>query len=244
MALRPGQEAALMLNGFKNPGRVALIGSRSDIGLSIVEHLPQDPSREVILIGRSGDYELDVTDKAAREKVIAQLFDAGDVDLVVIAVGLLGKDPEFSPSENLLAAIDVNYLSSAHLMELISERMKQQAHGTILIISSFAQVRPRDDNFRYGSTKAGIDFYARGLASSLQGSGVSVKILRPGFVKSKMTEGMEVAPLSITAEECGKYGVAALSSKKVVTWAPSKLKYAAVIFRALPSALFKKISQR
>jgi len=233
-----------MLNGFKSPGRVALIGSRSDIGVSIIKQLPEDSSREVILIGRSGDYELNVTDKGARERVVAQLFDAGDVDLVVIAVGLLGKDPQLSTSENLLAAIDVNFLSSAHLMELISERMRRQAHGAILIVSSFAQVRPRDDNFRYGSTKAGIDFYARGLASSLQGSGVSVKILRPGFVKSKMTEGMEVAPLAITAEECGKYGVAALSSKKVVTWAPSKLKYAAVIFKALPPSLFKKISQR
>ena len=233
-----------MLNGFKNPGRVALIGGQSEIGLSIVTQLPEDKSREIVLIGRSGEYVLDVTDKAARERVIGELFDAGDVDLVVIAVGLLGNDSKLSTTENLLAAIDVNFLSTVHLLELISDRMKQQAHGTILVISSFAQVRPRDDNFRYGSTKAGLDFYARGLASNLKGSGVTLKILRPGFVKSKMTEGMEIAPFAITVQECGKYGVAALKSRDLVTWAPSILKYVAFIFKSLPSSVFRKISHR
>lgn len=233
-----------MLNGFKNPGRVVLIGGESEIGLSIVTQLPEDSSRETILVGRTGEYALDVTDKPARESVVARLFDAGDVDLVIIAVGLLGNNPALSVTENLLGAIDVNFLSTVHLLELISQRMKQQAHGTILVISSFAQVRPRDDNFRYGSTKAGLDFYARGLASTLQGTGVTLKILRPGFVKSKMTEGMEIAPFAITVQECGKYGVAALKSRKLVTWAPSILKYVAFIFKSLPPTVFRKISHR
>ncbi len=244
MAIRSGQEAEFMLNGFKNPGRVVLIGGESEIGLSIVTQLPEDSSRETILVGRTGEYALDVTDKPARESVVARLFDAGDVDLVIIAVGLLGNNPALSVTENLLGAIDVNFLSTVHLLELISQRMKQQAHGTILVISSFAQVRPRDDNFRYGSTKAGLDFYARGLASTLQGTGVTLKILRPGFVKSKMTEGMEIAPFAITVQECGKYGVAALKSRKLVTWAPSILKYVAFIFKSLPPTVFRKISHR
>ena len=203
-----------MLNGFKNPGRVALIGGQSEIGLSIVTQLPEDKSREIVLIGRSGDYVLDV------------------------------NDSKLSTTENLLAAIDVNFLSTVHLLELISDRMKRQAHGTILVISSFAQVRPRDDNFRYGSTKAGLDFYARGLASTLKGSGVTLKILRPGFVKSKMTEGMEIAPFAITVQQCGKYGVAALKSRDLVTWAPSILKYVARIFKSLPPSVYRKISHR
>ena len=244
MAIRSGQEAEFMLNGFKNPGRVVLIGGESEIGLSIVTQLPDDNSRETILVGRTGEYALDVTDKPARESVVARLFDAGDVDLVIIAVGLLGNNPALSVTENLLGAIDVNFLSTVHLLELISQRMKQQAHGTILVISSFAQVRPRDDNFRYGSTKAGLDFYARGLASTLHGTGVTLKILRPGFVKSKMTEGMEIAPFAITVQECGKYGVAALKSRKLVTWAPSILKYVAFIFKSLPPTVFRKISHR
>jgi decaprenylphospho-beta-D-erythro-pentofuranosid-2-ulose 2-reductase len=233
-----------MLNGFKNPGRVALIGSRSEIGLSIVEHLPSNPSRELILVGRTGDYELDVTDKVARAEVINAIFDKGDLDCAIIAVGVLGNDPEKSHAENLLAAMDVNYLSTVHMIELMVERMKQQAHGTILVISSFAQVRPRDDNYGYGSTKAGLDFYARGLASTLEGTGVTVKILRPGFVKSQMTAGMPTPPFAITSAECGKYGAEALTSSDLITWAPSILKYVALAFKALPTPIFRKISQR
>ncbi len=233
-----------MLNGFKNPGRVALIGSESEIGRSILSQLPENKSREVVLVGRTGEYALDVTDKAAREKVIARIFSESDLDLAIIAVGLLGNDPTKSSTENLLAAIDVNYLSTVHLIEMLAAGMKKQAHGVILVISSFAQVRPRDDNFGYGSTKAGLDFYARGLASKLNGTGVTIKLLRPGFVKSKMTEGMAQPPFAITSNECGKYGVAAINAEELVTWAPSILKYVAIVFRSLPATIFRKISER
>ena len=159
-----------------------------------------DNSAEVILIGRDGDFWLDITNKAAREGLVNQLFGKGDLDLAIIAVGVLGNNSAKSEIENLLDAMDVNYLGTVHLLALIAERMQVQAHGTILVISSFAQVRPRNDNFAYGSTKAGLDFYARGLAAKLRGTGVEVKILRPGFVKSKMTAGMTVAPFAITTE--------------------------------------------
>ena len=233
-----------MLNGFKNPGRIVLIGGESDIGLSIVAQLSPDKSREVILVGRTGEWALDVTDKAARERVVEKLFAGRDLDLAIIAVGVLGKDPTLSAADNLVQAMDVNYLSTVHILSLISDRMANQAHGTILVISSFAQVRPRDDNYGYGSTKAGLDFYARGLSSKLKGTGVTIKILRPGFVKSKMTEGLATPPFTITTEECGRYGVVALKSKNVVTWAPSILKYVSVIFKSLPLPIFRKISQR
>ena len=233
-----------MLNGFKSPGRIVLIGANSEIGLAILAQLPQDMGREVILVGRTGDYALEVTDRAARVRVVSELFDGGDVDLAVVAVGLLGNNSELSVSENLLAAMEVNYVGTVHLLDLISERMKIQSHGTILVISSFATVRPRVDNFGYGSTKAGLDFYARGLALKLVGTGVKIKILRPGFVKSKMTQGMGATPFSITADECGVYGIKAINSKKLVTWAPWFLKYIARMFVALPAPIFRKISQR
>ena len=233
-----------MLNGFKSVGRLALIGSGSEIGQAIVAKLVGEKSPEIILVGRGGDFALDVTDKSARELLVEQIFTQGDLDLAIIAVGVLGNNPGKSEVENLLEAINVNYLGTVHLLALIAERMKIQAHGTILVISSFAQVRPRVDNFAYGSTKAGLDFYARGLAAKLQGTGVEVTILRPGFVKSKMTTGMVIAPFAITPEECANFAVNALKSKKAVTWAPSLLRYVAVAFTTMPTALFRKISQR
>jgi decaprenylphospho-beta-D-erythro-pentofuranosid-2-ulose 2-reductase len=233
-----------MLNGFKSPGRIALIGDKSDIGRSIIDQLLVNKKAEVIDVGLTGKFALDVTDKSGREAIVEKIFATGDLDLAIIAVGLLGKDPKLSEADNLVAMMDVNYLSTVHLLKLISDRMKNQAHGMILVISSFAQVRPRDDNFGYGSTKAALDFYARGLSSKLKGTGVTIRILRPGFVTSKMTAGLTSPPFTISTEECGRYGVQALKSRKLVTWAPSILKYVAILFKALPQTTFRKISQR
>ena len=59
-----------------------------------------------------------------------------------------------------------------------------------------------------------------------------------------MTAGMDDAPFAITVQECGAYGVKALQSKNLITWAPSLLKYVAFIFKSLPPAIFSKISSR
>jgi len=233
-----------MLNGFKSPGKIALIGSNSEIGLSILKQLPKDPAAQTILVGRTGEYAVDVTVKEQRHAIVEKLFADGDLDIVIVAVGVLGNNPKLDEGENLLVAMEVNYTGTVHLLHLLAERMQKAGHGKILVISSFAQVRPRLDLFGYGSTKAGLDFYCRGLADKLRGTGVSLKILRPGFVKSKMTEGLVNPPLSITSEVCGKYGVKALNSRGTVTWAPSPLRYVAFIFKILPGPLYRMVADR
>lgn len=93
-----------------------------------------------------------------------------------------------------------NYLGAVSVSVPIVERLKAQGHGTIVVLSSVAGERVHAANFTYGSSKAGLDGYFQGLADSLVGSGVHIMIVRPGFVVSKMTEGMEAAPLSTTPE--------------------------------------------
>ena len=80
------------------------------------------------------------------------------------------------------------------------QRLKQQGHGTIVALSSVAGERARRSNFVYGSSKAGMDAFLQGLGDSLVGTGVRVMVVRPGFVISKMTEGLDPAPLSTTPE--------------------------------------------
>ncbi len=69
------------------------------------------------------------------------------------------------------------------------------------MLSSVAGERARRANFVYGSSKAGLDAFAQGLASSLVGSGARVMIVRPGFVRTRMTAGMSPAPMATTADE-------------------------------------------
>jgi decaprenylphospho-beta-D-erythro-pentofuranosid-2-ulose 2-reductase len=122
--------------------------------------------------------------------------------------------------------------------------MKAQGHGQIEIISSFAQTRPRVDNFIYGSSKAGLDFMARGLNERLDGTGVSICILRPGFVRTRMTRLMPEAPFTVNSDAVGKRAVKLLKSSEPVGYAPPVLKWVAIIFSLLPTGVFRKISNR
>ncbi len=122
--------------------------------------------------------------------------------MAVIAFGLLG-DPEqaWTEPDALLELIEVNYTAPAHLGVLLAARMRPQAHGRIVALSSVAGERVRRSNFVYGSTKAGLDGFYLGLGEALRDTGVAVLVARPGFVKSKMTDGLDEAPMAVTPDE-------------------------------------------
>lgn len=241
MEIGPGEKVGTLLNSFKSPQRIALIGGTSEIGNAVIASLTQNAITEVIRISRENS-NFDAASPMDRVETVKALFDQ-DLDLAVIAIGTLGNDEQLEAEANFLNMMDVNYVASAHLLSLIASEMKKQGHGQILIISSFAQERPRVDNFAYGSTKAAIDFYARGLSDSLINSGVQVKILRPGFVRTKMTKGMKSAPFSIGPEKAGLIGANLLQSDSRVAYAPNILKFVAWVFRHLPEKIFLKISK-
>ena len=102
----------------------------------------------------------------------------------------------------------------------------------------------RRSNFVYGSTKAGLDAFAQGLGDSLVGTGVKVVVVRPGFVHTKMTEGMDAAPFSTTPEKVADLIAAGLAKGTEVIWAPPVLQYPFFAFRLLPRAIWRKISER
>jgi decaprenylphospho-beta-D-erythro-pentofuranosid-2-ulose 2-reductase len=231
-----------MLNAFKSPQNVALIGAGSEIGQEVIKHLNQANLRRVILASRDGKQGYlniglpivsDYSTSASRRKLVDEIFSHGDLDLAIVAIGLL-----HGSHEEIMA---VNYTASVDLIALVAERMKAQAHGKILVISSFAQTRPRLDNYLYGSAKAGLDFFARGLAEELRNTGVSLTILRPGFVHTKMTAGMSAAPFSITAAEAGAAGAKAIQGSSLITFAPKILTLVAFVFGLIPQAIFRKL---
>ena len=70
----------------------------------------------------------------------------------------------------------------------------RQGHGVVVALSCVAGERPRRSNFVYGSSKAGMDAFYTGLGEALRRHGGRVLVVRPGFVRSRMTEGLRRAP--------------------------------------------------
>ena len=188
----------------------------------------------------------DATDVASHAKVIGDVFDEfGDIDLVYAPAGILGSQEAFEADPAFAAkAVEINFGGLVAASLVVTARLKAQGHGTLVLMSSVAGLRARKDNFVYGSTKAGLDAFAQGLGDSLVGTGVKVVVVRPGFVHTKMTEGMDAAPFSTTPEKVADLIVAGLAKGTEVVWAPPVLQYPFFAFRLLPRMLWRKVSER
>jgi decaprenylphospho-beta-D-erythro-pentofuranosid-2-ulose 2-reductase len=241
------------------PRRVLLLGGTSEIGLAILAALDLPAGAEVILAGRDTHrlaaagqdlrasvqtLSYDAADTGRHQAFTDEIFSAGPLDLVISAVGVLVPQPELERDVRRAAAmIDANFTGHVTTLLAIAARMRAQGHGTIVVLSSVAAVRPRKANFVYGATKAGLDAFARGLADSLHGSGVRVVLVRPGFVVGRMTAGMPRAPLATTPAQVGTATAAALRGRKPTVWIPAPLAGLSVALRLIPRPAWRRVSR-
>jgi decaprenylphospho-beta-D-erythro-pentofuranosid-2-ulose 2-reductase len=171
---------------------------------------------------------------------VATLVD--DLDVVVVAFGLLGDQAtDEAGGDGAVRLARTNYVGTISISLPIARLLRRQGHGTLVFLSSVAGERVRRANFIYGSSKAGVDGFAQGLGDSLAGSGARVLIVRPGFVRTKMTEGMDAAPLATTPEAVAAATAKALAADGAIVWVPGALRAVFVIFRHLPRSIFRRL---
>ena len=242
-----------MRDGLGGIESVAIIGGSSDIGLAIGRALEKLGASRYVLTGRDPEaiasrstglpsttiVKLDVGQLDQHDEALEAVFGPGDIDVVVLAAGVLHSDP--SPGEVGEMAL-VNGAGSIALLASIGDRLRRQGHGHLVILSSMAVARPRPSNYWYGASKAGLDFAARGLADDLEDYGITVNVVRPGFVHTKMTEGMQPAPFSCSSEDVGRAVAESVASNQGgVLWVPGILRYLAAVLRLLPVGILRRL---
>jgi len=251
-----------MIDATGRPQSVLVLGGASEIAQAIVAGLVPGRCRTVVLAGRPSErldaaaeaarvagadvveiVAFDTTDLAGSPAVIDAVFERfGDIDLVVAAAGALGDQTEMeNDPEAATELITTNFTGLAGSLLAVAGRMRVQGHGRLVIISSVAGERARKANFIYGSTKSGLDAFAQGLGDSLVGSGVSITIVRPGFVVGRMTEGMDPAPFSTTPEAVAKAVIKGIESGAEVVYAPPVLRWVFAVMRHLPRAVWRRM---
>ena len=167
------------------------------------------------------------------DKTVMRCFEAAAeaVDLVIVAVGELGhQEVDESDPDRIARMMTVNLTWPAAALSVVAAQLRQQGHGRIIVLSSVAGFRVRRSNFIYGSAKAGLDGFAAGLCRSPSGTGVSVHIVRPGFVRTKMTAGRSPAPFAVEAPRVASDIVRGLARGQTVIWSPGLLRW---VFSAL-----------
>ena len=248
------------MNAVGTPQSVLLLGGTSDIGLAVLERLAAGARVRVVLAARPSArrdaaverlrgaghdvdaVDFDAEDVASHPRTLDQAFSAGDVDVAVVAFGVLG-DQERAWQDHAAAVhlVQVNCTAAVSTGVLLAERMRRQGHGAIVALSSVAGERPRRSNFVYGASKAGMDAFYTGLREAVRPDGVRVLVVRPGFVRGRMTHGLPAAPLSTTPEAVAEVTVKALVERRDVVWAPPLLRVVMSGLRHLPAPVFRRL---
>jgi decaprenylphospho-beta-D-erythro-pentofuranosid-2-ulose 2-reductase len=243
--------------------RVLLLGGSSEIGLAIVRRLVVDGPVRAFLLGRDRErlvaaaatleragspgaqFELiDAEDAPGRHaQVIAAAFERmGGFDLAVLAIGVLGAQAGLDADPAQAAEVmQVNFAGAGSLMLECLRRFRDQSRGTLIVLSSVAAERPRASNPVYGAAKAGLDALAQGLADATVGTGVRVLVVRPGFVRTRMTAGLDPAPMATTPEAVADAAVRALAGSAHTVWVPGRLRVLFAVLRHLPRTIFRRL---
>ncbi|MGA7049930.1 MAG: decaprenylphospho-beta-D-erythro-pentofuranosid-2-ulose 2-reductase [Mycobacterium sp.] len=252
----------MVLDAVGNPQTVLLLGGTSEIGLAICARylrnararivlacMPEDPGRDDAVAqmtaagARSVDLiDFDALDTDSHPKVMDRAFADGDIDVAIVAFGLLGDAEELWQDQRKAVQIaEINYTAAVSVGVLLGEKMRAQGFGQIIAMSTVAGERVRRSNFVYGSTKAGLDGFYLGLSEALREYGVHVLVIRPGQVRTRMSAHIKEAPLTVDKEYVANLAVTASAKGKELVWAPGAFRYVMMVLRHVPRSIFRKL---
>lgn len=251
-----------MIDATGMPQSAVVIGGSSDIARDTLRLLATRRLRRVLLGGRNPAAlaavaeELRVLGVASAETVHLDVMELdsldafaaeaasrmGEIDLVLVAAGHLDS----SGLDDLDAAtvgsmVTANFTGPAAATVAFARVLRAQGAGRIVVLSSVAGVRVRKANFLYGAAKGGLDGLALGLGDALDGSGVKVTVVRPGFVHTKMTAGLKPAPFAVAPAEVAAAIVRGLETGRSVVWVPAALRSVFALLGLLPRSLWRRL---
>src|ERR1700685_1568033 len=153
-----------MLDAVGNPQTILLLGGTSEIGLAICERylrtaaarivraaMPDDPGRDDAVAqmkaagARSVELiDFEATDSESHPKTIEQAFANGDVDVAIVAFGILGDAEELWQNQRkAVLAAEINYTAAVSVGVLLGEKMRAEGFGQIIAMSTVAGERVR-----------------------------------------------------------------------------------------------------
>jgi short-subunit dehydrogenase len=225
--------AKALTNGEKKYPKIYLVTSNKDATERLAKHIEVKycQASEIIVFDVTKDSDYSV-------------FDTVCSDLLFCATGFLGKNTQegFYDAANTENIITINYARLIPLLNYFAQKFEQQKSGTIIGISSVAGLRGRQSNFIYGSAKAGFLVYLDGLRNYLYPKGVHVITVIPGFMDTKMTEGLPLPkPLTASPQQAAGIIYNAWKRKRNKVYVTGIWKYLMQIISMIPEMIFKKM---
>ncbi len=240
--------------------RVAIFGATSAIAQSVARLLAADGGhlflvarhperlealrRDLLVLGAGAVHTAvaDLADPDRHAALVAEARGALDViDAALIAHGTLGDQKAGAADAGLmLREIGGNFLSQAAILTHLANAMELQNRGSIAVIGSVAGDRGRQSNYIYGSAKGGLGVFVQGLRHRLAAAGVTVTLIKPGFVDTPMTAAVpgKGGPLWATPDRVARDIRRAMERGPAVLYTPWFWRWIMLVIRLVPDALF------
>ncbi len=238
-----------------SPKTVWITGASTGIGAELVRSYTRMGCR-VAASARSADklhaleaggagsvhpYPVDVTDAAAIMDTVAAIeADLGPIDLAVLNAGAYTPTPvkDFT-AEVVKATMDVNVLGVSNALAALMPRMVERRSGHLALMSSVAGYRGLPMAAAYSASKAAVIAMGQSLKAELDGLGVKIQVICPGFVKTPLTAQNEFPmPYLMEVEDAAQRIVEGLKSDSFEIAFPKRFAWQLKTMQRLPDGVF------
>lgn len=226
-----------------------LVGASHGLGREIARQLDREGA-QLILSARSAEalealaaeltaaraVPVDVTDMRSVRQAAQQ---AGPLDGIIYNAGTYEPmRTQDWDSAAVLAMSDVNFTGALRVLGQVVPGFVAAGRGDITLIGSLAGYRGLPASVGYGASKAALISLAETMRHDLKGSGVTVRVVNPGFIKTRLTDKNSFKmPQLMTPEAAAGHVIAAMRSSRFRTDFPRPFSYAIKAFNLLPDWL-------
>jgi len=244
--------------------KAVILGATKGMGRALAR-LMAERGDQVVLLGRdAADLERSARDLEARAgsgrarvgtaacdllrpEGFGAALDAAEaalsgLDAVIVTAGLYDSQEKLEEDAALAARLlAVNFTNTVLFCEEARRRLLRRGGGTLCVFSSVAGERGRKPVVIYGATKAGLSRYLEGLDHRYRERGLRTVCVKPGFVKTGMTQGLKPPPFAGEPEPVARRVLAAIDRGTPEVYAPAAWRWVMCVIRALPRAVMRKV---
>lgn len=242
--------------------KIVLIGATKGIGRALARRLAargdalfllgrdiadlERSARDLELHGAPRPVGVARCDLAERPSFEAAL-DAADAALsgfetLVVTAGLFGTQDALEADAGLAERmLDANFTGTVMLCEAARKRLLARGGGTLCVLSSVAGDRGRKPVVLYGASKAGLSAYLEGLDHRYRAAGLRTVCVKPGFVRTSMTDGLRPPPFAAEADEVAGVALRAIDRGTPLVYAPPIWRLVMLVIRHLPRLVMRKV---
>jgi decaprenylphospho-beta-D-erythro-pentofuranosid-2-ulose 2-reductase len=262
LPLRSASESYALATASNVPKRILVLGATSGIAEACCR-IWAARGDSLFLVGRNADKVaavaadmrtrgasyvdsaiVDLDDTAEHPELLAHAINSlAGLDIAFLPLGILGDQAQaersFKDADEIL---QTNFVSPVSLLTWLANYCAQRHSGTLAVVSSVAGDRGRKSNYIYGSSKAGLSAFLAGLRNRIDREGVRVMTIKPGPVKTSMTEGMKGSEKFADVEKVAATIVKAIDAGQDVVYVPGVWRVIMAVIRAIPERVFKKLN--